>query len=187
MFFQCYNDDGSYLKYNEAIGTVYDDSFTNETWLALLQTSPFMTSYQPNGFNDIRFSLKGDGTGRYVEDAQAGLENTVVGEIHKLASQYTFSRDWSGVHYQDDGTCGMYLGQTVAIEKMQCFLKGLPSRSTPDLDNSVTFPTFNGKKVSVSADRIYCEGMGDVEPEDLYPQFIKDRLKSEEILSLPVN
>lgn len=181
MFFNMYEDDGvTFKRWSDVIRGAYEDSFSTATIKALWADSDFIGKfYTADRAGDIRAPLRpahGQRPRKYVVDASLSAATiTVVGEIHKLASQYTHSRDWSGVHYGTDGINGMYIGQSVAIEYLQDVLRGLPSTGQ-GLDNSVTFPTFDGKKVRVTANSIQYNGKQVKQPEDLYPKEVRRKL-----------
>jgi len=181
MVFNMYREDGkTFKRWSEVIARAYEDSFSEDAIKALWADSDFIGKfYTTDASGDLRAALRPDDGPRpekYVVDASAeAMDITVVGEIHKLASQFTYSRDWAGVHYATDGYFGMYIGQSVAIRYMQQVLQGLPSRGQR-LDNSITFPTFDGKKVTITAGDIVWEGRRVARPELLYPEEVATRL-----------
>lgn len=77
-------------------------------------------------FKDAAWSTLGTGQVESVDGlaltAYSGAdasEMTIHGEIDKLASNMSFGRDFSGVHYRADGFQGMLLGEKVAIQWMK--------------------------------------------------------------------
>ena len=45
----------------------------------------------------------------------SGPELTVGGELNKLAVNFGFGRNWSGIHWRSDAAGSMALGEAVAI------------------------------------------------------------------------
>jgi hypothetical protein len=60
----------------------------------------------------VKHSVDGDNLVDYDKDTS---EMTIVGEIHKLASNVSLGRDFAGVHYRNDGVTGNLLGEQYAI------------------------------------------------------------------------
>lgn len=106
---------------------------------------------------------------------------TVAGEIHKLCSQYTYSRDWGGAHYMSDGYIGLYIGQSVAIQFIQEKMKGFYSVNS-GLKYSIILPTFNNIKIKIQATQLeYFDKQKNryikiSSPEELYPDYIKQKI-----------
>jgi len=189
MIFQMYIDPNSpvnnaYVLYKDTIATAYQDSFSVANIVKLFGDQTGIGKYYKDGVatespaktGDVLIPSQDASKNEYIVDVNAyASQITVVGEIHKLASQYTFSRDWGGVHFVSDGYAGMYVGQSVAIRYLQQILAGVPSRVI-ETDNYVIFPTFDGKKVRVSPTKIEFVENNQLwkcvaDPEDLYPDF----------------
>ncbi|MFL6843941.1 MAG: hypothetical protein ACJ8ER_03570 [Allosphingosinicella sp.] len=49
--------------------------------------------------------------------------STVKCELDKLASNVAIGRDWGGVHYRSDGEHGILLGEQIAIEYLQNYIR----------------------------------------------------------------
>jgi len=70
-----------------------------------------------------------------VSDTTGELENTIdsnetiVGELNKLASNVALGRDIAGVHYRCDGDCGLKMGERVAIS----YLKSMTYSYYPEI------------------------------------------------------
>jgi hypothetical protein len=68
---------------------------------------------------------------------------TIGGELNKLGSNISLSRDWAGVHYRSDGTEGMLLGEEVGIAILKDWRDAHPS--SPKL----TLTKFNGDEIEI--------------------------------------
>ena len=68
---------------------------------------------------------------------------TIGGELNKLGSNISLSRDWAGVHYRSDGTEGMLLGKEVGIAILKDWRDAHPS--SPKL----TLTKFNGDEIEI--------------------------------------
>jgi hypothetical protein len=197
MMFQMYSnpyapEDHTLVKWITAMKDAYDADFgldengmsVFEQTVSAMQNNTGVRLYPDN----VRGSILEGNTGKYTNVPGSSEDVTVLGEVHKLASQYTFSRDWGGVHYTTDGYYGMYVGQSVAVDYMQNILSGLPSNGD-GFDARLVFPSFDGRKVRIGTDTIeyFCQtSMQYVsvdEPEGLYPAFIRERLINEPVQS----
>jgi len=54
-----------------------------------------------------------------LENAAQDQNETIIGELNKLASNVALGRNMAGVHYRSDGTCGLDIGEKVA-EQFLC-------------------------------------------------------------------
>src|SRR5262249_21124017 len=69
----------------------------------------------------------------------SGPELTVGGELNKLAVNFGFGRNWSGIHWRSDAAGSMALGEAVAISPLR------DERTTlPEPFDGFSLPRFDG-------------------------------------------
>ncbi len=76
--------------------------------------------------------------------AYQGPPLTVGGELNKLALNYAFGRDWSGIHWRSDAAASLAIGEDLAISVLR------DERTTyREAFDGFRFTRFDGSKVSV--------------------------------------
>ncbi len=85
---------------------------------------------------------------------------TVGGEINKLATNVAYARSWAGIHYRSDTTAGLRIGERVATAVLRDRLRQRPQAAYGS-PGSFTFTTFDGVRVTVTADGVTPESAFD--------------------------
>lgn len=87
---------GACVTVLKAMCKTHDESYNRLTWPAV-----------------VKHSIDGDTLVDYPVGETTGM--TIIGELHKLASNVSLGRDFAGVHYRCDGVCGIKIGEQYAI------------------------------------------------------------------------
>jgi len=74
----------------------------------------------------------------------SGPQLTVGGELNKLAVNFGFGRNWSGIHWRSDAAASMALGEEVAISMLRD-----ERRALRESFEGVSFTRFDGSRVTV--------------------------------------
>lgn len=75
---------------------------------------------------------------------------TIVGELNKLASNVSLGRDFAGVHYRCDGTCGLFIGEEYAISYLIDLAKEF-HESQINLFDGWILEKFDGTLIKITA------------------------------------
>ena len=87
---------GACVTVLKAMLKTHDESYNSLPWTAV-----------------VTHSIDGDTLVDYPVGETTGM--TIIGELHKLASNVSLGRDFDGVHYRCDGAFGIKIGEQYAI------------------------------------------------------------------------
>lgn len=100
--------------------------------------SSIIPPVEPNPTNPTQLIPLADGTQNKL---------TISGELNKLASNNSYSRNWAGIHWREDAHEGILLGEKVAIR----YLQDCAMLYSEQNFNGYSLTKFDGKKIKITA------------------------------------
>ena len=102
-----------------------------------------------------RTALIADATGDNLISYSGGDASsmTIVGELNKLASNVSLGRDFAGVHFREDGTNGMLVGEEYAISFLQSKIAEYGAQAN-GMFGGFDLEKFDGTRVLITKDAV---------------------------------